>query len=485
MPEATLTCDQAIFTSVRTPMGEGYQIIAASRGVRTDEKQAITRNSPSHEGLCSHAEIADGDEPGMAGATFYPLPSGRLCVALSCFAGAEHTGRGGQRVYTHNVVFDADQFPRCGFNAFTVLRSMVAAGLASPTLKPPAMLPELQLSLVDSVAAPPPSVSLHPSLHGALRRRVLAELFSDRQTIVNIDGDWLESTETLLLGLPGPLRARTSFGAGLRFSVSRAHHLGVLHDDKGHTKTRIAGQPIEYLDPTTTPDSPINDSAWIAFVDRHWEYGDIRTLAGRTSRAFGDVTADGRERIGTLYNDIDSIPNTGFGELLRKAEQRLSNQGNDIEHNIVAEFMAKVKTDLCERIRAGKWTEAKQHWSTMVELWQSSDCGGMFTQPLIHQALRVAMKDDPVSAAEAALQVARDIPTGVDQQAHQAVLDEVLSQLAARTGNMQNLDEQRLQRLYDQWRAVRPRCSVLARICERRADPAAPSHDATHRYSYP
>ena len=52
MTVTDLTCDQAIFTSIRGPMGEGYRIVAASRGLRPEEKQAITRLSPSHEALC-------------------------------------------------------------------------------------------------------------------------------------------------------------------------------------------------------------------------------------------------------------------------------------------------------------------------------------------------------------------------------------------------------------------------------------------------
>ncbi|MBU0718028.1 MAG: hypothetical protein KJ749_07255, partial [Planctomycetes bacterium] len=107
MSYASIKCDCAIFTSVRTSMGEGYRIIAASRGLRPDEKQVITRNSPSHNGTCAPPSSADAETPTVVGAAFYPLPPGRLCVALSTHAGAEHTGRGGPRVYTYNVVFDA------------------------------------------------------------------------------------------------------------------------------------------------------------------------------------------------------------------------------------------------------------------------------------------------------------------------------------------------------------------------------------------
>ena len=67
MSTAALNCDQAIFTSIRTPMGEGYRIIAASRGVRPEEKQLITRRSPSHGALC---EVTGGAEKALAAAGY-------------------------------------------------------------------------------------------------------------------------------------------------------------------------------------------------------------------------------------------------------------------------------------------------------------------------------------------------------------------------------------------------------------------------------
>ncbi len=147
MTDTTLTCDQAIFTSIRTPMGEGYRIVAASRGLRANEKQVITRFSPSHGGLCAPDHVEPDKTTGVIGVAFYRLPTNRLCVALTCSAGAEHTGRGGQRVYTHNVVFDASEFSRCGFNAFNVIRAMMATGLNTPNLKPSPILDELHLEL--------------------------------------------------------------------------------------------------------------------------------------------------------------------------------------------------------------------------------------------------------------------------------------------------------------------------------------------------
>ncbi|RME37117.1 MAG: hypothetical protein D6788_10140, partial [Planctomycetota bacterium] len=100
-PDETITveCDQAVFTSLRTPMGEGYRVVAASAGVRPEERRVITRVSPSHDSLCDDGRESKERVRALA---CYPLPTGRLCIALSLPAGNEHTGRGGLRVYTHN-----------------------------------------------------------------------------------------------------------------------------------------------------------------------------------------------------------------------------------------------------------------------------------------------------------------------------------------------------------------------------------------------
>ena len=112
-----ITCDQAVFTSVRTPTGEGYRIIAASRGLTAEEKRAITQNAPSHNGLYDQSASARA-------VAFYPLPTGRLCAACPCSAGSEHTGRGGTRVYTFSVIFAAEDFPAIRFNPFHIFRAI-------------------------------------------------------------------------------------------------------------------------------------------------------------------------------------------------------------------------------------------------------------------------------------------------------------------------------------------------------------------------
>ena len=87
---ASVTCDQAIYTCIKSPTGQGYRIISASPGLEPSERGEILRRTPAVNGLC----IDDADAIGVS---FFPLSSGRHAILHTCHAGMEPTGRGGRR----------------------------------------------------------------------------------------------------------------------------------------------------------------------------------------------------------------------------------------------------------------------------------------------------------------------------------------------------------------------------------------------------
>ncbi len=414
MAAITINCDQAIFTSIRSPMGEGYRIVAASRGLRPEEKQAITRSSPSHEGLCvppPAADRADGPLPAMA---FYSLPGGRYCVALSCTAGAEHTGRGGQRVYTHNVVFEAADLARCAFNPFNIWRSMIDAGLAEPQLKPPVPLPELPLTVDD---APLPAVACRLQLpaawHSAARCHVLVRFLQDQPTVVDLTHGWQESAELLLLALPGPLRLKRSISAGLTYSVGRQHHLQLFHDASGKAKARLAGQPLELLElrddvPEASPTPVEHGSAWVGFVERHWQRGDSERLARRTSRPFRDVAPTARERIARLFNHTDQLPTLEPPKILTAVTEHLNREVDSIEQSIVDELFSAAAQTLVSRVKNQSWPTNRTLWVPLVGMVHSNARTRDWATPILVTILRSVQGEDLLPAAEAALEVFGD-----------------------------------------------------------------------------
>jgi len=469
-PAETLHCDQAIFTSVRGPMGEGYRIIAASRGMRSDEKQAITRLSPSHEALCW--QPAAGPDASLYAAAFYPLPTGRLCVAYSCYAGAEHTARGGHRVYTHNVVFDEQEFPRCGFNPFHVIRAMAVVGLTVPKLTPSAVLPEVLLPIKTDVA--PRMDSFAKALDSPHRRYVLQLLFDERTIIVPVRDGWLESTELLLMGLPGPMRVKVSFGAGLRFSFGRCHRLHLFCDKKGAARSRMAGQPVEYLDPavTLTDGSP---TAWLTFVDSHWSRADCAVLARRTSRPFTDFSNAARERIGKLYIAINAVPLTASLELLSLAAKHIRARSADVDDEIRRELLAETQRTLLERLTNIHWCDAQPFWSRLVAFWRLTDAA--FAQPLRDAGLRSLVREDPLATAEAAIDVVSHTPALIDRDRHEKLIDEVLNLMSADLPG--NAAPDRLTRLCSRWQSIRPGHPALQKLLNRCS--VAPTANSTSR----
>lgn len=472
MRETTLTCDQAIFTSIRTAMGEGYRLVAATRGLKPEEKQAITRCSPSHDALCLSP---DGEEYALA---FYLLPTGRCCVAYSCFAGGEHTGRGGQRVYTHNLIFDAAALPDCGYNPFNVVRAMHVAGLTTPQLKPEAVLQPLELSVRNTTpedAARAFAESLAPphSLH------VLQQLLNNKSVFVDIDHAWCPSAEVLLLGLPGSIRAKTSFSAGLRFSSSRRHKLQLFHDAKKLARSRIAGQPIGYVDPSHDAAPTPPPSEWATFVQRHWDAHELAGLAERTSRPFEDVSATGRERIGALYNAIDNVSQCEPVALLRLAQESCAPQvscapqehlvglPSDVDGDLRGELLAAIAPELLRHIGNSPWSVTELLWPSILTLWRQSPAGTAFAQPLIDRTLRTVVKENPLTGAKTALDVARDVPPGVNVNQHDALLSDVLNHFALWLNQTQDSScEERssmseVPEICTRWRKVRPSCPVV------------------------
>ena len=501
MTDTILICDQAIFTSLRSKMGEGYRIVAAGRGVSADEKQAITRYSPSHDALCGLTSAA-AQRPGRLGArkvagvvsgrptsggigqsacavagsrpdassecvsgsgalAFYSLPSGRLCVAFSCSAGAEHTGRGGQRIYTLNLILEPADFQRCGFNPFHIYRAMAAARLTDPQLAPPPVLPELRLCLPSGVDSG--SVGFDGAIGSSCRRRVLVRLLAEGSVIVNADGPGLDSAEAWLLGVPGPMRSRLSFAVGLNFSVSRRHRFHVLRIDGAAIKPRLGAGAADYIELTGVETDKASDSAWISFVERHWDRGEMAVLARRTSRAFADGSAATRERVAGLYHRIDEVPSTGPNALLALAREHIPDRGPEAERDIVAELLCGIQRELPKRLADLTSEESRRCWPALAEFGRSNENAAAFVRPIVESTLTRAMNINPVEAAKASLVFAR----GVAARSFSGILDQVLVRLADWTAKADAAALQPLDELCHQWAAVLPGNPSVSRIRER------------------
>lgn len=369
-PASALVCDQAIFTSVPSPMGEGYRIIAASKGVRSEEKQAITRLSPSHDSVCEAAKESTGPSAAFGNVKAvarYPLPTGRQCLAISGFAGNEHTGRGGHRVYTLNLLMPPDAVQAYEFNPFNLIRALLATEQFEILLKPTAVMPPIELHPNHAIRSGLQNqASGLETLSPDARREILHFCFGVRRCIVPLDNNWLSSAEAILLGIPAPLREQLSFAAGLKFSLIRNHHLLLLSLD-ANTRARVASAQVKCIDRNTKGTAA--STPWFDFVERHWSNSDLATLARRTSRHFTDCSADTLDRIAGFYDQIDALPGAPFEKLLTPAFTAPSDCSDAIERETREELFTSAQAQLLERIPRLDAHQAESLWArTLITL---------------------------------------------------------------------------------------------------------------------
>jgi len=263
-----ISSQQVIFTSIRSPTGQGYRIIAASPGVKPEEKTEIIQRSPSHGSLCDASERA-------VGLIAYPLSTGRYCVACCTHAGVEHTARGGLRVYTHVAVLDPADFDAVRADPAHVHAAMLARLREDgPMLTPPPSLEPLTLNIMlpfppaeetqetdennaglesanekgsdpilceDALSGEPRSSepALDPFLTG-----VAADVEAGKRVIVVGATDPMATLRALMEILPFEARRRLSSSVGLTYSPGRRLQLTILPGEGPELRRLVAGQDI-------------------------------------------------------------------------------------------------------------------------------------------------------------------------------------------------------------------------------------------------
>jgi len=239
--QAFTEADQAIFTSIDSPRGGGYQLAATSSGISPTEARELSAWGPSHDSLWETDEVARSYN-------FHRLQSGRLAVSRSIHGAAEYSGRGGRSVYTHFLVFSADEFSRWDCNPFDILR---AATHTEHALEPvPQRLTRWQCErpsdinrtkqisrLVEKAGGP---LNVAAALDAVLRHDAVA--FVGPPTAIEA------TMEVLFLLLPEETRCQISFATGLKYSPRRPARWIGLHGDALQRRRLARQYQFELLD---------------------------------------------------------------------------------------------------------------------------------------------------------------------------------------------------------------------------------------------
>jgi len=217
--------EQAIYTSARTSLGEGYHLAARSPGISEADARALSPWCPSHDGLLP-------DIPEQRSVNFFSLADGRYCVSSSYIDGEDYSLRGAPRLVTHLLLVATDVMARFSYDPFALWLAVELSGqLASnevtntPHLVPIALVGRatpVNETLLEDVLAEVGAARLGFAVEALLAGRPLAM----RASI---------SAEKLMAGLwqclPVECRGEFSFTTGLQYSPRRPFDLVTLPDD--------------------------------------------------------------------------------------------------------------------------------------------------------------------------------------------------------------------------------------------------------------
>ncbi len=282
--------EQAVFTSADTDRTQGYQLVGRSAGLTEPDAHELALWGPSHDSLLERS----GDPTST---NFHQLASGSYCVSRTTLAGAEFSGRGGARVYTHFLIVPPGVLARFGNNPFAILRAAMATGALGPRDEFAGELPQLRLA----GRAPAVDLAMLARLACDPGPTAMATLV---QSVLSADRVALASrlpTEQLLAGLfsvlPVECRTELSFSTGLKLSPTRNVRLLALSEAKVHWKT-VARCGVTLLD-IDAPGSAesVHWDGWAGLVAEVLTSGKLSVFAAELQNPRPGLTCAGIDEL--------------------------------------------------------------------------------------------------------------------------------------------------------------------------------------------
>ncbi len=264
---------QAIFTSIRSGSNDGYQLAASSPGIASEDARELSQWGPAHDSLYRD-RVASGC------VNFFRLSSGLHCVSRTVPAGREYSGRGGERIYTHNFLIPPDALARFANNPFRIMEALIASGRTAVLKSIPKQL------------QPVPLIGRASAANTANLEKLCLTLGADKlATLLNAT---LCSTQLGLIAhvspnrlfaglldlLPPPHRLKFSLTTGLKVSPRRPFRLMALPDDPEEQRRAIRQIGVTPLDLTEDPPSEFApDRGWPLLIHGLLRAGQFATVA--------------------------------------------------------------------------------------------------------------------------------------------------------------------------------------------------------------
>jgi len=326
---ATARADQAIFTSIPSPMGRGYRVIAASAGLTAEEKQEIVRSAPSHGAMCD-------DAPNARALASFILRSGRQCIFISRNAGVEHTARGGARIHTHVLLLEPAAFAAFHHDPLAVQSAADLALDPRWVEEPPTRLDTLTL-----VVATGHSASASPGESDVIRLLpVAAAVLTENRCIAVGAANPATLARRLLDATPAAFRKALSLSYGLKLSPARAFQIIFTEAGPGDIERAKSSAPATVLDwAAPPPDSTSEFDPWLSFVARRWQLGDHEDVRILSDHLTEERAPHALASIATLCDDREQLEHADSDQLDKLIQKHAhATPVSDLHTRLLSEF---------------------------------------------------------------------------------------------------------------------------------------------------
>lgn len=289
-----LHCERAIFTSLPSRIGEGYRLVTWSAGLKPEERQELTRRAPSHGSL-----TGDADSP--RGLVLFQLKSsGRSGWGFVRVSGAEHTRRGGGRVWTDFLLADPADAAREGLHPDDLRASLA---LEPPPKQPLGVTP---LPRVGVVHAPSGAASSSDARAIASAAAVASWILAGRACVVAAGASAIHVLEDALSMIPAALRGGIEASAGLRFSPGRGVKVTLTDRIDQDTVRATRGQGVDCVDLAAGIPAPAGTLApWFALISRWWSEERSGEAVALADKLASDWSVEQILSVASLCESID------------------------------------------------------------------------------------------------------------------------------------------------------------------------------------
>ncbi|MCH7720432.1 MAG: hypothetical protein IH988_05505, partial [Planctomycetes bacterium] len=434
-----------------------------SPGLSPTEKADITRRCPSHDGLCEATSDADG-------LAYYPLSSGRWCLAHSCAAGMEHTGRGGHRVFTRAVILAAEDRAAFDFDPMAMLTAMNEAGLTEVELDPPAELSSATLQPGPALC-PPGETADCWNQSAAAMTDALDVLLHGQQLVLIAGDDPVNSMWALTASLPISVRASTSISCNLKFSMGRCLSLNIVADEATRLRRLVRGQPVTCIDLNDyQPSSDRQVGPWVEMVAQRWAQGRVSDLIDLTAQASADGSAADFDAIAALFAELETLDKRSSRELVEMIRRLRPGAdgcsvGPDISHRIGTRVARRLNDLAASMSPEEAWNTGTELADAYLQAWVARS---LLAAPLVACLEKVVTRRPAdvarfvVGMLESAVAVDTGILVPLDSS-----LQELLRRIASSFTPTDLADARAMGKLLRRWHVFLPHHEVAGHLADR------------------